>query len=130
MSSFNTIYFPCRVKTWANKLGFELSQLGKFVTNADKFNDSYKQAVLKPRDGNALVHEIAKDIKAMMESKISAIKVHVLKALCKKKSLKKILTIREMHIPHFKNIYKNIYSKLEKSILAFINLIILIYLLF
>lgn len=110
MSSFNTIYFPCRVKTWANKLGFELSQLGKFVTNADKFNDSYKQAVLKPRDGNALVHEIAKDIKAMMESKISAIKVHVLKALCKKKSLKKILTIREMHIPHFKNIYKNIYT--------------------
>ncbi|XP_006567861.1 voltage-dependent calcium channel subunit alpha-2/delta-3 isoform X2 [Apis mellifera] len=66
--SYNT------VKTWANKLGFELSQLGKFVTNADKFNDSYKQAVLKPRDGNALVHEIAKDIKAMMESKISAIK--------------------------------------------------------
>lgn len=44
------------------------------MTNADKFNDSYKQAVLKPRDGNALVHEIAKDIKAMMESKISAIK--------------------------------------------------------
>lgn len=61
------------------------------MTNADKFNDSYKQAVLKPRDGNALVHEIAKDIKAMMESKISAIKVRVLKALCKKKNLLKKL---------------------------------------
>lgn len=60
------------------------------MTNADKFNDSYKQAVLKPRDGNALVHEIAKDIKAMMESKISAIKVHNYKtSLSKKKSLKK-----------------------------------------
>ncbi|XP_020293161.1 voltage-dependent calcium channel subunit alpha-2/delta-3 isoform X2 [Pseudomyrmex gracilis] len=66
--SYNT------VKTWANKLGFELSQLGKFVTKIDKFHDSYKLAEVKPRDGNALVHEIAKDIKAMMESKISAIK--------------------------------------------------------
>ncbi|XP_012150257.1 voltage-dependent calcium channel subunit straightjacket isoform X2 [Megachile rotundata] len=66
--SYNT------VKGWAHKLGFELSQLGKFVTNVEKFRESYKQAVVKPRDGNALVHEIAKDIKAMMESKISAIK--------------------------------------------------------
>ncbi|CAK9822577.1 Voltage-dependent calcium channel subunit alpha-2/delta-3 [Anthophora retusa] len=62
------------VKTWAHKLGFELSQLGKYVTNVEKFHESYKQAVAKPRDGHALVHEIAKDIKAMMESKISAIK--------------------------------------------------------
>ncbi|XP_034938362.1 voltage-dependent calcium channel subunit alpha-2/delta-3 isoform X2 [Chelonus insularis] len=62
------------VKTWAHKLGFELSQLGKYVTNVEKFEDSYKQAEVKPRDGSALVHEIAKDIKAMMESKISAIK--------------------------------------------------------
>ncbi|KAG7203219.1 hypothetical protein KM043_010323 [Ampulex compressa] len=66
--SYNT------VRTWAHKLGFELSQLGKYVTNVEKFHESYKQAVVKPRDGNALVHEIAKDIKAMMESKISAIK--------------------------------------------------------
>ncbi|XP_076235530.1 voltage-dependent calcium channel subunit straightjacket isoform X5 [Calliopsis andreniformis] len=62
------------VKTWAHKLGFELSQLGKYVTNVEKFHESYKQAAVKPRDGNVLVHEIAKDIKAMMESKISAIK--------------------------------------------------------
>ncbi|XP_076283344.1 voltage-dependent calcium channel subunit straightjacket isoform X10 [Lasioglossum baleicum] len=61
-------------KTWAHKLGFELSQLGKYVTNVEKFHESYKQAEVKPRDGNALVHEIAKDIRAMMESKISAIK--------------------------------------------------------
>ncbi|XP_076666830.1 voltage-dependent calcium channel subunit straightjacket isoform X3 [Andrena cerasifolii] len=66
--SYNT------AKTWAHKLGFELSQLGKYVTNVEKFHESYKQAVVKPRDGSALVHEIAKDIKAMMESKISAIK--------------------------------------------------------
>ncbi|XP_060826223.1 voltage-dependent calcium channel subunit alpha-2/delta-3 isoform X1 [Bombus pascuorum] len=63
-----------KVGTWAKQLGFELSQLGKFVTNVDKFTESYKQAAVKPRDGTALVHEIAKDIKAMMESKISAIK--------------------------------------------------------
>lgn len=93
MISFHSIQFifPRRVKTWANKLGFELSQLGKFVTNADKFNDSYKQAVLKPRDGNALVHEIAKDIKAMMESKISAIKVHNSKTSLSNRKKKKNL---------------------------------------
>ncbi|XP_012275894.1 voltage-dependent calcium channel subunit alpha-2/delta-3 isoform X2 [Orussus abietinus] len=62
------------VKTWAYKLGFELSQLGKYVTNVEKFQESYSQAELIPRDGSALVQEIAKDIKAMMESKISAIK--------------------------------------------------------
>ncbi|XP_044013725.1 voltage-dependent calcium channel subunit alpha-2/delta-4 isoform X2 [Aphidius gifuensis] len=62
------------VKTWAHKLGFELSQLGKYVTNIEKFEQSYKQAEIKPRDGNALVHEIAKDIKAMTDAKMSAIK--------------------------------------------------------
>ncbi|XP_011305922.1 voltage-dependent calcium channel subunit alpha-2/delta-3 isoform X2 [Fopius arisanus] len=62
------------VKTWAHKLGFELSQLGKYVINVQKFEDSYKTAQVIPRDGNALVHEIAKDIKAMMESKMSAIR--------------------------------------------------------
>ncbi|XP_011136363.1 voltage-dependent calcium channel subunit alpha-2/delta-3 isoform X2 [Harpegnathos saltator] len=66
--SFNT------VKTWAHKLGFELSQLGKYVTNVEKFHESYKQADVTVRDGKSLVREIAKDIKAMMESKISAIK--------------------------------------------------------
>ncbi|XP_072766737.1 voltage-dependent calcium channel subunit straightjacket isoform X2 [Anoplolepis gracilipes] len=67
------------VKTWAHKLGFELSQLGKFVTKVEKFQENYKKELenngkLTPRDGSALVHEIAKDIKIMMESKISAIK--------------------------------------------------------
>ncbi|XP_028044532.1 voltage-dependent calcium channel subunit alpha-2/delta-3 isoform X2 [Monomorium pharaonis] len=62
------------VKGWAHKLGFELSQLGKFVTKVEKFEESYKTADVTPRDGNALVHEIAKDIKTMMESKISAIR--------------------------------------------------------
>ncbi|XP_015587813.1 voltage-dependent calcium channel subunit alpha-2/delta-3 isoform X2 [Cephus cinctus] len=61
------------VKTWANKLGFELSQLGKYVTNVEKFHESYKLAEVKPQDGNTLVKDIAKDIKAMMELKISAI---------------------------------------------------------
>ncbi|XP_043273923.1 voltage-dependent calcium channel subunit alpha-2/delta-3 isoform X3 [Venturia canescens] len=62
------------VKTWAHKLGFELSQLGKYVTNVEKFSESYKAAKFLPQDGNDLVREIAKSIKAMMESKISAIK--------------------------------------------------------
>lgn len=64
-----------RVKTWAHKLGFELSQLGKYVTNVEKFSESYKAAKFLPQDGNDLVREIAKSIKAMMDSKISAIKV-------------------------------------------------------
>lgn len=96
------------------------------MTNADKFNDSYKQAVLKPRDGNALVHEIAKDIKAMMESKISAIKVYNSKSSLsnKKKNLLKnsnniFLTLTIYIIYYIANLKK-------KSILAFINLIILI----
>lgn len=82
------------MKTWAHKLGFELSQLGKYVTNVEKFHESYKQATLKPRDGNALVHEIAKDIKAMMESKISAIKVHTYILSANVKSKTSYCTIR------------------------------------
>lgn len=64
-----------RVKTWAHKLGFELSQLGKFVTKLEKFQESFKTADVTPRDGASIVQDIAKDIKIMMESKISAIKV-------------------------------------------------------
>lgn len=64
-----------RVKSWAYKLGFELSQLGKYVTGVPEVQDSYKQAEVKPRDGNALVQEIAKDVGFMMASKISAVKV-------------------------------------------------------
>lgn len=69
------------MKIWAHKLGYELSNLGRFVTKVDKFKASYKSAevTVTPRDGSALVHEIAKDIKAMMESKISAIKVLLFK---------------------------------------------------
>lgn len=63
------------MKGWAHKLSFELSQLGKFVTQVEKFEKSYKTAEIAPRDGNAIVQEIAKDIKTMMESKVSAIKV-------------------------------------------------------
>ncbi|XP_046751181.1 voltage-dependent calcium channel subunit alpha-2/delta-3 isoform X3 [Diprion similis] len=62
------------VKSWAHKLGFELSQLGKYVTQAQKLEASYAQAEVKPRDGTALVQEIAKDIGFLMESKISAVK--------------------------------------------------------
>jgi len=65
------------VKGWAYKLGFELSQLGRFVTKIKMFEDSYRTADVTPRDGNALVHEIAKDIKEIMESKISAIRVRI-----------------------------------------------------
>ena len=63
------------MKSWARKLGFELSQLGKYATNVQKFEETYKYATVQAKDGSALVREIAKDIKAMMESKISAIKV-------------------------------------------------------
>lgn len=66
------------MKTWAHKLGFELSQLGKFVTKVEKFQETYKTTSVAPRDGAALVREIAKDIKTMMDSKISAIKVFIL----------------------------------------------------
>ncbi|XP_033217847.1 voltage-dependent calcium channel subunit alpha-2/delta-3 isoform X2 [Belonocnema kinseyi] len=66
--SFNT------AKSWAGKLGFELSQLGKYVTNVEKFQETYKHATVQAKDGSALVKEMAKDIKEMMESKISAIK--------------------------------------------------------
>ncbi|XP_051159671.1 voltage-dependent calcium channel subunit alpha-2/delta-3 isoform X5 [Leptopilina boulardi] len=62
------------VKVWARKLGFELSQLGKYVTNVEKFQATYQHATVQPKDGSQLVKDIAKDIKAMMESKISAIK--------------------------------------------------------
>ncbi|XP_011334434.1 voltage-dependent calcium channel subunit alpha-2/delta-3 isoform X3 [Ooceraea biroi] len=64
------------VKIWANKLGYELSNLGQFVTRVERFKSSYKssEVTVTPRDGSALVQEIANDIKGMMESKISAIK--------------------------------------------------------
>ncbi|XP_014615597.1 PREDICTED: voltage-dependent calcium channel subunit alpha-2/delta-3, partial [Polistes canadensis] len=62
------------VKTWAEKLGFELSQLGKYVTNVEKFHESYKHAQVVKNAGGDLAGEIANDIKAMMESKISAIR--------------------------------------------------------
>ncbi|XP_015188369.1 PREDICTED: voltage-dependent calcium channel subunit alpha-2/delta-3 isoform X2 [Polistes dominula] len=62
------------VKTWAEKLGFELSQLGKYVTNVEKFHESYKHAQVVKNAGGDLAGEIADDIKAMMESKISAIR--------------------------------------------------------
>lgn len=69
--------FVCRVKPWADKIGFELCQLGKYVTNIQKFHESYKDAKTAPRDGKNLVHDIANDIKTMMSLKISAIKVMV-----------------------------------------------------
>lgn len=83
ITNADSLFLYGRVKTWAHKLGFELSQLGKYVTNVEKFHDSYKQAEVTPRDGNSLVHEIAKDIKAMMESKISAIKVCAFYFICR-----------------------------------------------
>lgn len=45
------------------------------MTNVEKFRDSYQQADVVPIDGDLLVNEIAKELKTMMESKISAIKV-------------------------------------------------------
>lgn len=97
------------------------------MTNADKFNDSYKQAVLKPRDGNALVHEIAKDIKAMMESKISAIKVHNSKTSVKQKKKKNLLKNSNTFLALRIYIYIIYYIAKKKSILAFINLVISIH---
>lgn len=68
-------FVPHRVNSWAHKLGFELSQLGKYVTRVKELQESYNQAVVMPRDGAALVEEIATDVGFMMESKISAVKV-------------------------------------------------------
>lgn len=97
------------------------------MTNADKFNDSYKQAVLKPRDGNALVHEIAKDIKAMMESKISAIKVYNSKSSLSNKKKNLLKNSNNIFLALTIYIIYYIANLKKKSILAFINLIILIH---
>jgi hypothetical protein len=64
------------VKSWSDKLGFELLQLGKFVTKIDKFHENFhKEGEIKINDGKIVVEKIAKNIEGMMNSKIDAIQV-------------------------------------------------------
>ncbi|XP_014217943.1 voltage-dependent calcium channel subunit alpha-2/delta-4-like [Copidosoma floridanum] len=61
------------VKTWSEKLGFELQQLGKYVTQIDKFHENYKDVEIKLIVGKSLVETIASHIEVMMRSKVDAI---------------------------------------------------------
>lgn len=63
-----------RARQWAEKFGIELFNLGEFITRKNDVVQSFKQAQIVNRDGSALVDEIAKEIKNMMEARISAIK--------------------------------------------------------
>ncbi|CAH2102256.1 unnamed protein product [Euphydryas editha] len=66
--SFNT------VQAWAVKLGTELYHFGEFITRKKEVQDSFKSAQIETRDGEKLVQNMADDIRAMMELKISAVK--------------------------------------------------------
>ncbi|XP_026478541.1 voltage-dependent calcium channel subunit alpha-2/delta-3-like [Ctenocephalides felis] len=62
------------VHAWAEKLGTELWTSGDFITRRKQVQESYKSAKVVVRDGNVLVGEMAREIKYMMDLKISAVK--------------------------------------------------------
>ncbi|XP_061385682.1 voltage-dependent calcium channel subunit alpha-2/delta-3 isoform X1 [Danaus plexippus] len=62
------------VQGWAVKLGTELYHFGEFITRKKEVQDSFKSAQIESRDGEKLVQNMADDIRAMMELKISAVK--------------------------------------------------------
>ncbi|XP_037866881.2 voltage-dependent calcium channel subunit alpha-2/delta-3 isoform X1 [Bombyx mori] len=62
------------VQAWAVKLGTELYHFGEFITRKKEVQDSFKSAQIEVRDGEKLVQNMADDIRAMMELKISAVK--------------------------------------------------------
>ncbi|KAJ0182369.1 hypothetical protein K1T71_001738 [Dendrolimus kikuchii] len=62
------------VQAWAVKLGTELYHFGEFITRKKEVQDSFKSAQIEARDGEKLVQNMADDIRAMMELKISAVK--------------------------------------------------------
>nr|XP_029716746.1 uncharacterized protein LOC115260046 [Aedes albopictus] len=63
------------VQGWADKLGGELASLGDFITRRKDVEDSFKQAQVVSKNGQKIVEEMAKDLKYMMDAKVSAVKV-------------------------------------------------------
>ncbi|XP_070491988.1 voltage-dependent calcium channel subunit alpha-2/delta-3 isoform X2 [Chironomus tepperi] len=59
---------------WAEKFGVELFNFGEFITRKEHVLQSYKQAQIVNRSGVTIVEDIAKEIKKMMDARISAIK--------------------------------------------------------
>uniref|UniRef100_A0A1B0CCX1 Putative secreted protein n=1 Tax=Lutzomyia longipalpis TaxID=7200 RepID=A0A1B0CCX1_LUTLO len=64
------------VHAWAEKLGIELWHVGDFITRRKLVQDSFKQAQVVPRSGQKIADEMAKEILYLMESRISAVKLH------------------------------------------------------
>ncbi|CAH0395037.1 unnamed protein product [Bemisia tabaci] len=62
------------VNHWVEKLDADLWHFADFVTRRKEVQESFKDAKLVPRDGLQMVHHIAKEIKQMMDLKISAVK--------------------------------------------------------
>ncbi|XP_062542723.1 voltage-dependent calcium channel subunit alpha-2/delta-3 isoform X3 [Armigeres subalbatus] len=62
------------VQGWADKLGGELASLGDFITRRKDVEDSFKQAQVVSKNGQKIVEEMAKDLKYMMDAKVSAVK--------------------------------------------------------
>ncbi|XP_065086462.1 voltage-dependent calcium channel subunit alpha-2/delta-3 isoform X3 [Ochlerotatus camptorhynchus] len=62
------------VEGWAYKLGGELSALGDLITRRKAVEDSFKQAQVVSKNGQKIVEEMAKDLKYMMDAKVSAVK--------------------------------------------------------
>ncbi|XP_055604130.1 uncharacterized protein LOC129752368 [Uranotaenia lowii] len=62
------------VQGWAAKLGGELASLGDFITRRKDVEDSFKQAQVASKNGQKIVEEMAKDLKYMMDAKVSAVK--------------------------------------------------------
>lgn len=68
-------YFFRRVKAWSFKIGFELNELGRYLTNIERFQKSYKDATVKVVEGKTIVQSIASEIEKMLNAKVEAIKV-------------------------------------------------------
>ncbi|XP_041769971.1 voltage-dependent calcium channel subunit alpha-2/delta-3 isoform X3 [Anopheles merus] len=62
------------VQAWAAKLGGELWHLGDFITRRKEVEESFKQAQVVNKNGAKIVEEMAKDLKYMMDAKVSAVK--------------------------------------------------------
>ncbi|KFB44569.1 AGAP005490-PA-like protein [Anopheles sinensis] len=62
------------VQGWAAKLGGELWHLGDFITRRKEVEESFKQAQVVSKNGQKIVEEMAKDLKYMMDAKVSAVK--------------------------------------------------------
>ncbi|XP_059477991.1 voltage-dependent calcium channel subunit alpha-2/delta-3 isoform X4 [Neocloeon triangulifer] len=63
------------VQQWAKMLGMELWTYGKYVTRRDELLHRYKEhATVMERSGSGIVQDMARDVKDMMDLKISAVK--------------------------------------------------------